>query len=103
MKLLNIALALIIFLQLLLAWYQFRRHRRLKNHQQRMVEGLDGTRFWRVGMARLGFSRLRTAVGRCHGFFAGVEPIFADGCGRASDAGAVLPAGHLCVQRLRAA
>lgn len=55
MKLLNIALALIIFLQLLLALHQYRRHRRLKKHQQRMVEGLGGSRFWRVGMARVEF------------------------------------------------
>src|SRR5450830_358032 len=55
MKLLNIALALIIFLQLLLALHQFRRHRKLKKHQQRLVEALGGSRFWRVGMARVEF------------------------------------------------
>jgi len=55
MKLLNIALALIIFLQLLLVLHQFRRHRKLKKHQQRMVEALRGHRFWRVGMARVEF------------------------------------------------
>lgn len=55
MKLLNIALALVIFAQLLFALYQFRRHRLLKKHQQRMVEEVDGNRFWRVGMARFEF------------------------------------------------
>lgn len=55
MNLLNIALALILFLQLLLALHQFRRHRKLKKHQQRMVDGLTGSRFWRVGMARVEF------------------------------------------------
>ncbi|RUP35672.1 MAG: hypothetical protein EKK45_00600 [Curvibacter sp.] len=63
MKLFNGVLFLIIIAQLLLALYQYRRHRRLKMHQQRLVESLAGVRYWRVGMARVEFLKTWPKLG----------------------------------------